>query len=462
MSADLTVTSTRSVGKRIAANTGLMVGAKALGAIFGIGTLWIATKALDPVLFGTVIFLHAYMLFFSEVATFQSWQCIIRFGTDDVKNNDVDGLARLIKFGIRLDFISVVFAYLASALLFGVFVWLAARFPGLEPRQGLDIATLREYAALYCLVIFARQIGTSIGVFRLFDRFTILAIEALIMPVIRFCGSIYAAQAGWGIEGFLAVWFLASLISYVGLICMAIAELAKRKLIRPVIKAKQKFFRPRPGLWPFVIKSNIDSTLDTGTIHLPLLLVMAVFGAMWAGVYKIADDVAKLMSEGFKLLDQVIYPELAKLVVHGDAGRIWRIVMRAGAILLSVGLLLSLMMFIFGPFLIGGVFGPDYVQAAALTSLLVPAAALTGVISPLYPIFYAANRPERAIYVRGAALFVYIASFLLFSATIGRMAPGWASLTANGFAVIAVLITAKWTLNLTIADEKIKDQPGGS
>lgn len=457
MTPDLTTASNRTVGKRIAANTGLMVGAKALGAVFGMGTLWIATKALDPVLFGTVIFLHAYMLFFAEVATFQSWQSIIRFGTDDVKNKDVESLSSLIKFGMMLDVISVIFAYLASVALFGFVVWLAGKFPGLSPGEGLDVTTLQKYAAIYCLVIFARQIGTSIGIFRLFDRFTILAIEALIMPVVRFAGSIYAAWAGWGIEGFLMIWFGASLLSYTCLICMALKELAGRRLMGPVFRAKLNLRKPRKGLWPFVIKSNIDSTLDTGTMHLPLLMVMAVFGASWAGIYKIADEVAKLMSEGFKLLDQVIYPELAKLVAHGDAAKIWKIVMRAGTVLLSVGLTLSLMMYFLGPFLIGGVFGDDYVAAAALTSLLVPAAALTGIITPLYPIFYAANLPERAIYVRGSALIVYVVSFLLFSATIGKMAPGWASLAANMFAVCAVIWAAKLTLNLTIAGEKAKE-----
>lgn len=454
MTPDLTINSKHSVGKRIAANTGLMVGAKILAVTLGIFTLWIATRALSPVEFGTVVFLHAYMLFFAEVATFQNWQSIIRFGTDDLKNEDCDSLAELINFGVKVDVISVIFAYLASVGLFGLVAWIVQTFPALAPNEGLDVGTLQKYAALYCLVVLARQTGTAVGIFRLFDKFTVLAFEALVMPIIRFVGALYALYAGWGLEGFLAVWFTASLVSYIVMFGMGIWELNRRHLLGMVWKAKYKFSKPREGLWSFMIKSNIDSTLATGSLHLPMLMVMALFGAAWSGVYKFAEELAKFLSEGFKLLDQVIYPELAKLVAHGDASKIWRIVIRAAFALLGIGTLMSLVVFFAGPSVLGVIFGPDYRGSAPLASLLVPAAAMLGIITPLYPIFYAADKPERAIYARGAALLVYILSFLVFSFTIGKMAPGWAALAGNTFAVFAVIWTAKRTLNKTIANER--------
>jgi len=46
LKADLSTASKHSVGKRIAANTGLMVGSKFLAVLLGIGSLSIATKSL--------------------------------------------------------------------------------------------------------------------------------------------------------------------------------------------------------------------------------------------------------------------------------------------------------------------------------------------------------------------------------------------------------------------------------
>ncbi len=450
MTADLTIRSNQTVGKRIATNTGLMVGAKILAVILGVFSFIIASRALTAVEFGTVVFLHAYMLFFSEVFTFKTWQSLIRFGSDDLKDNDPGKLSKLISFCYRLDFISSIIAYIASVALMGLVVWVVGQFPGLAPEKGLDVNTVQKYAALYCLVILVRWRDTSIGIHRLFDKFVILAFVALSMPVVRLLGAVYAWQAGWGIEGFLCVWFAASFFSYVVMFTAGIFELVKRRLFKPVVSAKISFWNLRPNIWPFVIKSNIDSAMAAGTLHLPMLLVMAFFGAAWAGVYKIAEEVAKLLSEGFALLDQVIYPELAKLVSRNETAKIWRLVTRAAFILLSIGLVLSALVLNFGRPVLVQIFGPEFEAAAPLASLLVPAAALMGIAAPLFPIFYATDLPERAIYIRGAGLFVYILSFIILSLSIGHMAPGWAFLAGNLFVVICVIFTARRALKKTI------------
>ncbi len=450
MPANLQTVSNSTVGKRVAANTGLMVGAKFLSAVLGFGTLWIATRALPLEALGVVLFLHAYMLFFSEVATFQNWQSIIRFGADDQKNNDSDSLAKLIKFCIKLDGLSAILAYLGSLALFSVVVILVQMFPGLGPNGGTHVADLQIMAAVYCLVVLARQKSTTIGLLRLFDKFNILAIEALIMPVLRFLGSVYAYFAGWGMEGFLAVWFFASLANYLAFMVTGLWELHVRNLLKRVWRTKSHFNNQRKGLWAFTIKSNIDSTLAAGTLHLPALLVMAFFGAVYMPIYKVAEEVAKLLSEGFKLLDQVIYPELAKMVVHGQADKIWKLVIRAAFILLGFGLAVSAFVWIFGPYLLGTIFAKDYSASAPLASLLVPAAALTGLMAPLLPIFYAANKPERAIIARGLGLLAYIAAFVVLSLTIGELAPGWAAIIGNIIGVILVFFMAKRTLEKTV------------
>ena len=72
MTADLSINYKHTVGKRIAANTGLMIGAKFLGVVLAGAAFWVAIRMLTPVEFGTLIFLHAFMVFFAEVATFTS------------------------------------------------------------------------------------------------------------------------------------------------------------------------------------------------------------------------------------------------------------------------------------------------------------------------------------------------------------------------------------------------------
>ena len=182
---DMSIHCKRSVESRIASNASLLFGVKVIGALLGLISLVVTARALDSqVEFGIVIFLHAYMLFFAEMMTFQSWQAVIRFGSDDVKAKDGASFARLVKFAATLDAAAVVLAYIGAIALFGVFVAIVQAFPDFWPgHDQIDPAKLFGLVAVYCSVVLFQQIGMSTGVLRLFDRFRgLLALGWLCLP----------------------------------------------------------------------------------------------------------------------------------------------------------------------------------------------------------------------------------------------------------------------------------------
>jgi len=88
----------------------------------------ITAKALsDNVAFGTILFIHAYMLFFSAVASLKTWQAIIRFGSDEVKAKNSERFSQLIKTGILIDAIVAVIAFLAATTCFSLFLWVQTK-----------------------------------------------------------------------------------------------------------------------------------------------------------------------------------------------------------------------------------------------------------------------------------------------------------------------------------------------
>lgn len=447
-SPDLDIRSNKTVGKRIAANTGLLVGARGLGVALGLATLLITAKALDnQVSFGTIIFLHGYMLFFAEVATFQSWQSIIRFGSDDVHNGESGRLAGLVKFGIKIDVLSAVLAYAGAIFLFEVYAALVAAYPTLTPQAGgFDVETLKPLVTAYSTVVLFQITGTPIGVLRLFDKFNGLAFAGVVMPGIRLIGALIAYYLGWGMIGFLCVWYVASVSGYLFKVILGFSELLKRGLARPVLKAKESFFRPRTGLWSFVWKSNIDSTLAAGVNQLPILLVGGTFGPAFVAIYKWAEEIAKLLSEGVKLLDQVIYPELARIVSGGEGQRILRLVTRASLVSLAVGLFLAGVVAVFGPFIIDTSLGADYNGVVPLAVVLVIGAALFAAVAPLFPVFYAANRPEKAIYARASGLLIYVIAFFIFTQYFGEIGSALAVVAGYFIGMILVVILTRQVL----------------
>ena len=445
---DLSLAQTRSVEGRIASNAGLLFGAKALGVGLGVVALIKAAAALGVVEFGIVVFLHGYMLFFAEMMTFQPWQSIIRYGSDDVEADDGMRLARLVKFAAKLDAVAVVLAYGASVALFFVFLSAVRAFPWLwQFSDQVDPARLFTLVCAYCSVVLFQQVGMSTGVLRLFDRFAGLAAASLVMPTLRLIGVLVAVDQGWGLIGFVAVWYVASVVRYLTVIALGMWELHRRGLLAPAIRARSPFRDQREGLWAFSTKAFVDSSLVSGFVHLPMLLVMPVFGPAIAGVYKVAEEVAKLLSEGVKLLDQVIYPELTRIIAAGEGRQILRLVLRASALALGIGLVLALLVWLFGPGVVDRFLDDGFGLAVNLAVLLVIGAAIFAAVAPLYPVFYAVGRPERAIYARATGIVAYVVAFFVFGSWLGPIGIGWASIVGYGVGLLVVSVLISGTLS---------------
>lgn len=446
---DLTIPSKGTVGKRITSNAKLLFGAKAIGAVLGLIALLVTQKSLnDFVAFGTVIFLHGYMIFFAEMMTFQPWQSLIRFGSADCEARDGASFARLVKFSAILDAVAVVLSYLAAIALFGIFVAFLKAYPDFwVGNEQIDPSSLFGLVVVYSSVVLFQQTGMSTGVLRLFDKFNGLALAWLVMPSVRLVGVLIAAHQGWGMIGFIAVWYVAALVRNFVVIGLGLSELAKRGLLKPVLKAKVNFLKPRDGLWSFTTKAFFDSSLSASFSHLPLLLVTAVFGPIFVPVYKYAEETAKLLSEGVKLLDQVIYPELARIVSAGKGGQMLRLVTKASAVALAVGAVLSILAYFLAPPLVKHFLGDGYEMVPSLTVLLVFGAAIFATVAPLYPVFYAVGKPERAIYARAAGVIAYVTCFIVLTRWLGEIGTGWAWIAGYSVALVVVLILVIKTLS---------------
>jgi len=432
---DFSLDETSTIKSRLVKNTGMLGGARLISSVIGLLVLIIAARTLnDKSAFGLLLFIHGYMLLFSEVASFQFWQAIIKFGADDVKGKDAGRLGRLFKTGLVIDALAALAAFVMAAAFFGIFMGVrnALGFGGDEGIsefvKALDGRSVFGVTVLYCTVILFRQVNVSLGVLRLFDRFASLALRALVMPVLRLIGVIIGYFLGWGVIELLVVWYIASLVSYLVMQWLSFREVKKRNLWNNV-KAGTLYKREEfPGLYPFVIRACIDSTLRSLKDYFPMLFVMFIFGPAVLAVFRIAEEIAKLLSKGIAMFDQVLFPELTRLVADQKVKELMRLTLRAAAGIGLLGLGLSAVVLLFGEQLVTAGFKAGFEDAPPIAVMLLVASSLLGVAIPFYSLFYAIQKPGWAIYVRIAAIIAYVVIFLATYKTSGIYSAGWAAI----------------------------------
>ena len=446
---------------RMLSNTGLLGGARLIAALMGVATLVITAKALsNNIAFGTLLFIHAYMLFFSEVASFQIWQALIRFGSDEVKDENANRLSQLIKTGLLLDALAAVLAFLAAISCFSLFLWVSSLIgadAAPEPSASESAIPLKHLVILYCSVILFRQTNVAVGIFRLFDKFSVLAIRALVMPSVRLIGVLIAAHQGWGLVGFLSVWFAASFLSYAVLQILAIIEIHRRRfwlLIRRVKACRPKEF---PGLYPFSLKTNIDSTLNALKTNFPSLAVMLVFGPAVLAVYRIAEEISRLLSRGVTLFDQVLFPELSRMAVDVDFKALSRTTARAALGIGLVGFVTSAIVLVFGDSILKTAFDESFSSAPLLAVMLLVASSLIGIAVPFYTVFYVLMRPGAAIWVRVIGTISFIGLFFILSEKLGLFAIGWAAIAGAAIEVALVISLTRQMIKKQNASDVVQN-----
>src|ERR1700757_4522393 len=73
---------------RVFKNAGLLLGGRVTTGVLNLGILAISAHALGAEQFGLVVLVQTYAQTITAVATFQSWQAVIRYGAVALEKND--------------------------------------------------------------------------------------------------------------------------------------------------------------------------------------------------------------------------------------------------------------------------------------------------------------------------------------------------------------------------------------
>ncbi|MDH3662636.1 MAG: lipopolysaccharide biosynthesis protein, partial [Alphaproteobacteria bacterium] len=285
------------------------------------------------------------------------------------------------------------------------------------------------------------------------DHFKMIAIQQTLASALRLALVCLAFMAGAGLEAFLAIGAISTMFSH-GIIMASGWRLLKRHGHGGFLGAPLRdVTRKHPKVWSFMWALNASALIRRVTREADTLIVGGVLGPTAAGLFHVAKKLGDAVLVMATPIQQVIYPDLARLWARGAIERFRWMVVRVNW-LTGIGLTLLIPIVAFNiDWILTLTVGEQFVDGAMLVVLQ-----LTAAITMLYGI---ANRAALqsmgkhaellwVVLLSTAAFFTF---FLLAIKPLGVISASLGHLLFNVVWLIGTTIIVKHGLRDALADE---------
>lgn len=321
----------RAVGR----NLGWMLASRGVLAVLSLFYLGIVTRALGVVGFGRFALIVGAAQALATLVAFQSWQVVVQYGMGAAQAGDDARLARLFRGAALLDLGSALLGAALAAVI--LHIWSDAF--GISP-------TLKRAALIFAVVEVVTFRSTPLGILRLRDRFQHAAIAESVTPIARFVGAILVLLIHPTVQGFLAAWGAAEVLTAIAYWWM-IAPSGDLALIGRG-RGMRLLLREHPGILRFAISTNASSTTGLASKQLPLLVVGAALGPAAAGTFRLAAQIAQALAKLSQLVARAAFPEVVRAVRHAHGAAVRRILARTMGATAATGAVIMVLVAVAG------------------------------------------------------------------------------------------------------------------
>jgi O-antigen/teichoic acid export membrane protein len=413
------------------ANLRWLLGSRGVNAILSLFYIAIVTRSLGAAGFGQFALVTGTGGAIVTIISFQTWQIIVRYGTEHLHAGRPDRLARLLKGALALD---------AAGALLGSLIAVAA-VAALAPAFGWS-PDMRRDTFLFCCAALLSMRSTPTGILRLHDRFAAAAFADIALPVVRLAGAGLVLAAGPSVRGFLIAWAAAELASSIAFWISA-ARVARGLPWRRAPLSLPALRADNPGILHFAAITNSAQTLTLATRQLPVLLVGFFASPAAAGAYRLAHQLGRAMARVSQLFARALFPELMRIrTAAGSSAGFGPMVARIVRTAAIGGGLLLLLLLLAGRPLLELVAGPEFAAAYPLL-LLLGAAAVVDLIGVAFePALIASGQAGRSFRVQLVAAATLIGLMVVLIPRVGTIGAAAAVLAGSllGFALMAVAV----------------------
>ncbi|MBM7839409.1 O-antigen/teichoic acid export membrane protein [Alkalihalobacillus xiaoxiensis] len=361
--------------KKLIKNVATLFSGNIIAQVLGLITLALTTQLLGAELFGVLIVIQTYTIIMDKLVNFQSWQALIKFGTEAQRDGNDNEFKGLIKFSTLLDAVSALIATLLAILLI---YWLA-------PLINLN----EEYiymCMIYCLSILFHLSGAPTAILRMYDKFKLIATIQVIVAMLKFVTifALYLLEIN-NFSVVLVAWVLSEVISHLLLLTCGHYVLYKNNINKWWLK---KTTRPKE-FFSFTCWTNLSTTVNLPVKQFDILIVSWIISMEGVAVYKIFKQVAQICNKISDPVYQVIFPQLVKMVSDNKLNLALKYVKKVAFILALITIPIAVVISLFSPYWLNWIFGEIYADAWIVLALYLGIEVVSQSLIGVHPLFIA-------------------------------------------------------------------------
>lgn len=385
----------------IVRTAGVILTGNAATSVFGFVSFAIVASSLGPELLAYFALAQVYVLIVNDLFNVQTWESLIKFGATRAGGSD---FRRIAKTNIVIDVASALLAFVIAFTMIGE----AGRLLGWDE-------TLVELARLYSLVIPFTLTTLTIGVPRLYDRFTTIVRIQLVSGVIKLLLVLCIQFGGGGVREFLIAYLIADVLTSAGLIVYSLA-LLRRHGMGGWLHARIRLTRDEMR---FMWWTNLRSIVRIPVRQLDLVIMNQFLSMHIVGVYKTYKEIVGVIGRLGDPLNQVLYPEYAKLIGRDRVEDSLAVTKKISMILLSASIVTLVGYLVGSHFVISRFLGEEYLTHMPAYYLLVVLGCINLYLTPVNSLFTAAGFARLGFYIVLVNNILYLAASVLGSMYLG-------------------------------------------
>lgn len=320
-------------------------------AVMTVFTTMAVIWALGDTNNGIFVLAQSYMNIVDGLINFQSWQAVIKYGSECIENKDYEELSSIIKIGMIVDFVTAaagtVVAIAIIPILGSFFNW---------------VPELQTCAFIFSLEIVFHFSGASVGVLRLLNRFKLVAIQKNVVAAVKLLGVIVFWVSGIKqLIPLVIVYVCADIIGHLLLTAMSLHVLYKSEHLSVKGVLQSNTAKIRKKFWGFAFWTNLTSSVDIPAKQMDVFILSGISYEI-VSVFKLYKQIGNILVQLSVPISQAIMPQFSELVAQKKLKECYSVMMKIRKWTLMVMLPITAIVTIVSPWLLNKFFGELYAK----------------------------------------------------------------------------------------------------